>query len=156
MHTDIGLGRYKLSDEDTRFLDSLGFRPIAMGVDLELLDLKSAAFASLNNQNSVYFWRMRHGGEEYKIYVGRTKSLPRRLREYRNKFQPGVPNDFKLRHFQSWAYDKFPGSLLDLYATLRDDNQAVVKEVWRKTKPFINERTTVQSHNLKRAHGSVE
>lgn len=152
MPTNGGYGPYKLTDEDTRLLDELGFRPIAMNVNLEAIDLRLPAITALKDQRCVYFWRMRHGGEEYKIYVGKTNSLPRRLREYRNEFQPGVPNDFKLRHFQTWAQDRFPGSALDLYAVQTNDNQAVETEVWQKTKPLINERADIPSHNLKSSH----
>lgn len=152
MTTNDGLSRYKLTDEDARLLQNFGFLLIARDVDLETIDLKLPAIAALKDQKTVYFWHMRYGGEEYKVYVGKTSSLPRRLREYRNKFQPGVPNDYKLRLFQAWAREKFPGSALDLYAAQRDDNQAVETELWRKTKPLINERANTSSHKLASSH----
>ena len=152
MTANAGLGRYILTAADINLLDKLGFRPIANDVDLNAVDLKLPSISALKDQKCVYFWRMRHAGQEYKVYVGKTTSLPRGLREYRNKFQPEVPNDFKLRHFQSWAQDKFPGSALDLYATQCADNQAVETEIWRKTKPLINERSQTPSHNLKNSH----
>jgi hypothetical protein len=152
MKTDAGLDRYKLTDNDTRLLDGLGFRLLTSNVNLEAIDFNLPAIAAFKKQKAVYFWRMRYNGEEYKIYVGKTNSLPRRLKEYGNKFQPGVPNDFKLRHFQSWSRSRFPGSALDLYAALADQNQAVETEVWQKTTPFINERAGVPSHKLKNSH----
>jgi hypothetical protein len=147
-----GLESYRLTKEDEFLLQSLGFKIIAEDVEFDALDLKRPEIAALKDKKSVYFWRMRHGGEVFKIYVGKTNSLPRRLREYSNKFQPGVPNDFKLRHFQSWSRQQFPGSALDLLAVQRDDHQAIETEVWRKTKPLINERAGVCSQALKGSH----
>lgn len=95
---------------------------------------------------------MRYNNEEFKVYVGKSNSLPRRLREYSNKFQPGVRNGYKLRHFQFWLREKLPGSVLDLYAVLKDDNLAVETEVCQRTEPLINERVSVSSRYLQDCH----
>ena len=36
------------------------------------------------------------------------------IKAYTNDFQPGSPNDYKMRHFQRWMREKFENAELDL------------------------------------------
>jgi len=67
--------------------------------------------------SGIYFWLMTLDSVEYKVYIGRTKSLSRRVKEYANEFQPHSPNDYKLRFFQEFMKDAAPGATLDLYSS---------------------------------------
>jgi hypothetical protein len=44
--------------------------------------------------SGCYFWTMRGGDTEFKIYIGRTRSLRTRLRDYTNSIQIHAPNDY--------------------------------------------------------------
>ena len=132
------MGRYRFTPEDEVTLVS--FRPVLQNVDLDTVNRKAAELASYAKKSGVYCWVMRWREARYKVYVGRTKSLPRRLKEYGNQFQPGVPNDYKLRHFQRWMREEFVGAQLDLYFVESGDHNALETAIVRKIKPFINER----------------
>jgi hypothetical protein len=130
--------QYRFTPEDEAMLVS--FRPVLQNVDLDTVNRKAAELASYATKFGVYCWVMRWREARYKIYVGRTKSLPRRLKEYGNPFQPGVPNDYKLRHFQKWMRAEFEGAQLDLYFVESGDHNALETTIVRKLNPFINER----------------
>ena len=147
------ISKYKVTDSDAELL--AGFHLVAGNVDLETVDVDASTFTALQGVHGVYFWLMRHAGGIYKLYAGKTNSLPRRVREYRNKFQPGVPNDFKMRHFQAWAREKFRGAELDLYffkASDAKDAQAKETSVLRASRPFINQRVEACPNALQSAH----
>jgi hypothetical protein len=141
---------FKLTPDDAGTLAD--FRLVISNVDLETINLADEILRTLQNRKGVYFWMMRYGEIKYKIYVGKTNSLPRRLREYRNKFQPGVPNDYKMRHFQAWARENLKDSELDLYFVEAEDNTTRETEVWRRTNPLMNERAEVSQEALQSAH----
>jgi hypothetical protein len=132
------MGQYRFTPEDEVTL--ISFRPVLQNVDLDTVNRKAAELASHAKKSGVYCWVMRWRKARYKVYVGRTKSLPRRLKEYGNQFQPGVPNDYKLRHFQRWMREEFEGAQLDLYFVETGDHNALETAIVRKIKPFINER----------------
>jgi hypothetical protein len=65
--------------------------------------------------SGLYFWVMRHGGAEYKIYVGQTNSLSYRVSNYVAAFQAHSPNDYKLQIFYAFMSELLPSAQLDLY-----------------------------------------
>ena len=92
------------------------------------------------------------GTSTYKIYVGKTKSLPRRLSDYTNEFQVHAPNDYKLRFFQSFILGREPNAAFDLYFSkggaqgyTMDETEAV-----KEYGPLINERaeTTAEDREI--------
>lgn len=89
----------------------------------------------------VYFWIMRLGEIEHKIYIGKTKSLERRLSDYTNGFQIHSPNDYKLQFFQVFTSKHYPDAKFDLYFWLGDLANYTAKETEsiRKYKALINE-----------------
>ncbi|UCV28392.1 GIY-YIG nuclease family protein [Ferribacterium limneticum] len=62
----------------------------------------------------IYYWSMLVGESEYKIYVGKTNSLLRRIKDYLKEFQPHSPNDYKLRIFQQAAVKRYPNAKFSL------------------------------------------
>lgn len=61
--------------------------------------------------SGVYLWTVASGevgGDEHVAYIGRTRSLARRLSEYLGEFQPHSVNDHKLRVFQEHLLKKYP------------------------------------------------
>jgi hypothetical protein len=135
MATDAGgsLDRYQLKDGDL-----LGFIPVSENIRPNTYE--SEQILAYPEGSGVYYWIMRYEGNRFKIYVGRTTSLRRRLREYSNRFQPGVPNDYKMRHFERWMRDRFPDAQLELHFYKSDDPVRQEKRILSATRPFINER----------------
>ena len=128
--------RYRFTAADDETLKE--FTLVAANVDLDAVDHKQ--FAGYAKRHGVYYWVMRYRGERFKIYAGRTNSLPRRIREYANGFQSGVPNDYKLRHFQDGMREHFPDAELDLYFMETSNHGERETEIIRRTRPFINKR----------------
>jgi hypothetical protein len=58
---------------------------------------------------------MRIGQERYKIYVGRARSVRKRVKDYGLPFQVHSPNDFKLQLFQLFMADTWPDAELELH-----------------------------------------
>ena len=104
--------------------------------------------------SGCYFWIMRIGTRRFKVYLGRTKLLPRRLREYANGFQPHAPNDFKLQSFHSLMSETLPNASLELHfkRLTADECKAEETRLVREFKPLLNklpaasadERTEIQ------------
>ena len=83
---------------------------------------------------------MRLKSDRYKIYLGRTHSLRKRVQDYQNAFQVHAPNDFKLRFFQEFMAAAFPAAALDLYfrpLALKDCKTEETRLV-RLYRPLIN------------------
>lgn len=138
-----GLERYRLGDEEVATFRSR-FNCVLTDVDLETLAPRSpdSMLRTLRDVAGIYFWTMRMGSATYKIYVGKTKSLPRRLSDYTNEFQVHAPNDYKLRFFQSFVRSRAPTAAFDLYFAKEgtrghtlDETEAV-----KLYGPLINER----------------
>lgn len=88
----------------------------------------------------VYFWVLRHGTKEYKVYIGQTNSLANRLVNYVSEFQAHSPNDYKLRIFAEYLAELAPAAELDLYfaqtevAKLKDAEKNAIQ----KYEPLLN------------------
>jgi hypothetical protein len=90
----------------------------------------------------VYFWLMRDGSNYYKIYVGKTKSLKRRVSDYLKGFQPHSPNDYKIRIFQEVVLNHIPTAGFILYfarASVETYTQLETEMVQRYA-PLLNRR----------------
>ena len=137
------LAKYRLEDEH-----SATFRTQfdLVRKDLVLATLAAAepdpALSALAGVRGIYFLTMRLGPSIYKIYVGKTTSLPRRLAEYGKAFQVHASNDFKLRALQDFMWQHFPTATFDLYFARESglgytsDETAGV----RQYRPLVNER----------------
>jgi hypothetical protein len=77
----------------------------------------------------IYFWLLRRGETEYKIYVGHTTSLSYRLTNYISEFQPHAPNDYKLRIFHAFIAETWPTAGLDLHFAAKKFGKVGLAEV---------------------------
>lgn len=110
------LTKYRFAEEDDRALLQEGFQAVHGDVrlnDIKATDLK--AIGATEGIPGVYFWVLLLNDERYKIYIGKTKSLVRRLTDYTNPFQVHSPNDYKLRFFQEFILEHAPGARLALF-----------------------------------------
>ena len=143
-----GLNQYQLADEEAVTFHA-EFKLIMSNVNLETIKLNNPALTALSNVLGVYFWVMRLGGSAYKIYAGKTNSLPRRLRDYKNEFQEHAPNDYKLRFFQTFMLEHHSDAELDLYFVDAEGHTQKENEVVRKYCPLINEKAKVSKVDKK-------
>jgi hypothetical protein len=96
--------------------------------------------AKLPAQSGCYLWIMCLDSSRYKIYVGQTRSILKRVTDYSRGFQIHSPNDYKLRFFEEAMRETFPQGTLDLYfaAMKLDDCQTRETELVRHLAPLIN------------------
>ena len=146
--TTSGLDQYLLKDDEAAMFHA-EFKLVLKDINLETIKLNIPELTALKNTHGVYFWMMRLGNSLYKVYVGKTNSLPRRLRDYKNEFQEHAPNDHKLRFFQTFMNERYPGSEFDLYFTVAEEHTQKEKESVRKYCPLINEKTRVSEVDRK-------
>lgn len=92
----------------------------------------------------VYYWSMRVAESEYKIYVGKTTSLQRRVKDYLKDFQPHSTNDYKLRIFQKAAFVCCPGAVFILRFSECNisDLTGTENEIVFRLRPLLNQRVT--------------
>jgi hypothetical protein len=139
----IQLDRYLLKGEHNAIFRAQ-FNLVCM--DLVLATLAAAgpdpALSALAGVRGVYFLTMRLGPSVYKIYVGKTTSLPRRLADYGKAFQVHATNDFKLRALQDFMWQHFPAAAFDLYFTRESELGYTLDETAavRLYRPLVNER----------------
>ena len=152
-----GLSKYQLlTDQEAVF-----HRDFQLALpDVRLKELATEWIASklnhLKNLFGVYFWIMVLNDRLYKIYVGKTKSLPQRLTEYRNKFQLHSPNDYKMQFFQDFIIKREPRARFDLYfcPASRETYTEKETEYVRDYGPLINEKSpgsSLAKRNVKQA-----
>lgn len=145
-----GLERYRLrNDELETFHDQ--FNPVLKDVDIETLNLRDPdlMLRAFRDVAGIYFWVMRIGKSAYKIYVGKTKSLPRRLSDYTREFQVHAPNDYKLRFFQNFIRNCAPAAAFDLYFMKASFQGYTLDEAEaeRLYQPLINERAVISDED---------
>lgn len=125
------MSEFKLkNDEDCHLCRD--FLLVLEDFKFDVQELKNLNPDVATNVPGVYFVVMRlEDGSKYKIYVGKTKSLKRRLNDYVNPFQIHAPNDYKLRFFREFVgrYDLmvrfdiyFCRSGIDNYTKVEADN----------------------------------
>lgn len=142
LHAPDTLESYRFDDQQRR---AFGAKFDLVRRDLVLASLATGdpnpALAALADEPGVYFLTMRLDDAEYKIYAGKTTSLPRRLKDYGKPFQVHSPNDFKLRALQNVMWQRFPQAAFDLYFAressfghTRDETAAL-----RLYRPLVNE-----------------
>jgi hypothetical protein len=116
------------------------FQSILLGTDLAKgLQVEEVAL-NYKGVHGIYFWILRHEDAEYKIYIGQTKSLSRRVLNYISEFQPHSPNDYKLRVFHAFLLELVPSATLDLYFAEKDSailTQAEADAI-KKYDPLLN------------------
>ena len=127
-----GLSQYQATELDIGSIQS-SFELVEVNVHLRLLGTPTggAQFAAFGE--GLYFFLLNLDGKKFKIYLGRTNALSRRMREYTSAFQPHSTNDFKLQAFQSYLSEVFPTATLDLFfqrlpsSALKEAEAAAIK-----------------------------
>ncbi len=150
----MNLTPYKFSDNELRILKT-EYLLIIKNVDLS--DIDKNTLEKITDNYGVYFWLMNYENQSYKIYIGRTNSLKRRLNEHKSNFQRNSPNDFKLRFFQEFINKHLRGSILDLYfmKCSKADYKEKEKNAIHLFKPMVNEsqKTSVEMKGkIQQAH----
>lgn len=132
-----GLNRYRLRPDESRVLCA-EFRAL-----LTDIDFRRSAPADVDPASGVYFWVLRQSSDVYKIYIGRTRSIAKRVRDYHAEFQVHSPNDFKLRFFQEFVHGHFPDATFDLYfrAEPLETCKRIETECIRRYDPMMNQRS---------------
>ncbi len=90
----------------------------------------------------IYFWLLDLDSICYKIYIGKTTSLKRRLGDYSNPFQIHSPNDYKIKFFQEFILNKYKKAqfrLLFKRASKESITTLETKEI-NTFNPLINQR----------------
>ncbi|ENJ1793123.1 hypothetical protein AB0557_004337 [Vibrio parahaemolyticus] len=143
--------KFKFTDEMVVSLNA-NFKLVAKNVnlmDVTKSDIELEICHSLQydhcNVTGVYFWVMEIESQQYRIYVGKTKSLSRRLSDYFNNFQIHSPNDYKLKFFQDYVLDLHHRAKFELYFMPCDISEYTQNEtkMVNKFTPLINERARV-------------
>ena len=138
-----GFAQFKLSEPK---IDSMlkDFELLVGRVDLRRPEQVAHVIANYKNAPGIYFWVMRFGEHDdlYSIYIGKTKSMSYRVKNYFGAFQPHSPNDFKLQIFFSFLSDNVPGAALDLLFSRRSEGELseAEKEAINSYKPLLNTR----------------
>lgn len=96
------------------------FQPILSGTDLIKSRQIIEVVSNYKGVAGIYFWVLSYENAEYKIYIGKTKSLSYRVLNYVSEFQPHSPNDYKLRIFHAFLSEFMPTATLDLYFAKKD------------------------------------
>lgn len=127
-----GLVRYQATEFDLQSIQST-FELVEENVHLRLLGTPTARSPFAAFGEGLYFFLLKLDGRKFKIYLGRTNALSRRMREYTSAFQPHSPNDFKLQAFQNYVSETFPKATLDLFfqrlpsSSLKEAEAAAIK-----------------------------
>src|SRR6266581_8932755 len=126
------------------------FQRIASAVRLHAIEANIRG--AVPRASGCYFWTLRLSEAEYRIYVGRTRSMWKRFSDYANEIQIHAPNDYKLRFFQELVFETEPSASFDLYfmAVPEDHFKRREAELIREFKPFINYLRPPTSEDRKR------
>lgn len=108
-----GLSRYKITAVEAELIGSQ-FILVEADVHLQLKGVATVSDRYAGHGEGLYFFVLKLNNECFKIYLGRTNALSRRMREYTSGFQPHSPNDFKLQAFQWYLAKSLPDAKLDL------------------------------------------
>jgi len=108
--------------------------------DVSLNEVSPDVRKAVPTVSGCYFWTMRRENVEYKIYIGRTRSLRTRLKDYANAIQIHAPNDYKLRFFQEFIHQMDSEAAFDLYVMAVAESEFKAKEtaLVRQFQPFVN------------------
>lgn len=111
----IELSEFKFKSNENEHLDR-DFLLVLSDFKFDTQELKHLNPSLATNVPGVYFVVMRlEDDSRYKIYVGKTKSLKRRLNDYTNPLQIQAPNDYKLRLFRDFIRKHYSTAEFDIY-----------------------------------------
>lgn len=98
----------------------------------------------------VYLWSVvteNTPASEHVVYVGKTKSFRRRIKEYRREFQAHSPNDYKLQVFQHEVQKRDTHATFRLYFRALPAGEITVaeNEAVSRFNPMLNQRASISS-----------
>lgn len=137
-----GLRQYQATELDLCSIES-SFELVEANVHLQLSGTPTISTQYAKYGEGLYFFLMNLDEARFKIYLGRTNALSRRMKEYSSPFQPHSPNDFKLQAFQCYLSETLPQARLDLFfrhlpsPMLPAAEDAAIKQY----SPLLNERS---------------
>ena len=116
-----------------------------------LIDINETNEATLTSKKTigdvtadagVYFWLLALDSNRYKIYIGKTTSLKRRLGDYSNPFQIHSPNDYKMKFFQEFILNKYKNAQFQLLfkRSAKESITALETKEINAFNPLINQR----------------
>ena len=163
LNKEFNLDPFKLDLTDALDLNQ-NYQEVSHNLILDALTKKIAEELIIDKkidpvETGVYFWILELEGKQYKVYIGRTKSLIRRLSDYTSTFQIHSPNDYKLRFFQEFIYENYKNANFSLFfrkCSKNDYTEIETSEIQRY-KPLINLRAQVsveEKNKIKKAFRS--
>jgi hypothetical protein len=138
----LNLEKYEFSKGEYEYFKNEFFE-LLPNVDLNELEIESFRQQIESYDVGVYFWVLTIKNKHYKIYIGKTNSIKRRIKEYTIGFQIHSPNDFKMRFFQNFIekhFSKYTLSLFFVSESLERYSQKETESI-RYFKPMINEHS---------------
>jgi hypothetical protein len=122
--------------------------------DYQLTEPLDCRFKPVNGNGSnlgsgIYFWIMWIGSVGYKIYLGRTNSLPRRTKEHLSDFQVYSPHDYKLSAFRDYITEIKPNARFELYFRLAKQPKKAEAAAIKHFAPLLNKRLPATSEMKK-------
>jgi hypothetical protein len=143
-----GFARFKLNDEQFRSLHK-DFVRILEQVQFVRPEQVAYVVEHYKGKSGIYFWimRLQESGDQYRIYLGKAKSISYRVQNYFSPFQPHSPNDFKLQIFAAFIAEKVPGASLDLYFSPRAERELTASEnaALEVYNPLLNAKRSASS-----------
>jgi len=138
-----GLEQFRLSEEKQNVL-SRKFVLVLEDANFTTRSQEEIMQSLGRNHNclGVYFFVLTIGLFSYALYIGKTNSITRRVKEYLNEFQAHSPNDYKIQIFQKMVLKKVPKAQFSLYFRDADLNTytALEKELIEQFNPIMNKR----------------
>lgn len=132
--------------------DLRDFRLVLDGVSLDERELLAEQLVGHRTAAGLYLWILKLGDHQYKLYLGRTRSLQRRVDEYCRPFQPHSPNDFKLRVIEAFARRQDRTAILQLFfKCLNDDLQLAETDAINHLSPLLNKLPRVGEQDKDKA-----
>jgi hypothetical protein len=143
-----GFARFKLTDEQLEALHD-DFVKLLERVEFVRPAQVEQVIEKYKDRPGIYFWvmRLQESGDQYRIYVGKTKSISYRVQNYFSPFQPHSPNDFKLQIFSTFLSERVPGASLDLYFSPREESELTTaeKQAFEVYDPLLNAKRRASS-----------
>jgi hypothetical protein len=104
-------------------------------------EVKELTSGSYKDGGGIYFLLLKYKSKKYKIYIGKTKRLKKRLMDYANDFQAHSPNDYKLQLFVTYLAMVAPGASLELHFARKEAEHLTEaeKRAIDQFKPLLNQ-----------------
>lgn len=155
--TNLSFKKYRFTIEELVQLEE-NYVLLLENVDLNNLTISEHINVLSQYEVGVYFWVMTIDMTKYKIYIGKTNSIERRVKDYCGGFQIHSPNDYKMRFFQSFIASNVAKFSLSLHFSAQEKHNytAAETESINFFKPMINQRLITKSSHKKQLKEAYE